>query len=136
MEIVLKTSVGKGKHDRKEPQMGQILCTCRIILSSNFLLVNSCHSIIALFSLWFLLYEPFIISLYRTIMNPISGVIVSVLASSVVDDWFDHPSGQTKDYKSGICCFSAKHAALRKKRQYWLARNQNNVFEWTDMFTQ
>ena len=97
MEIVLNTSVGKGKHDRKEPQIGQILCPPRIILSSNFLLVNSCHSIIALFYLWLMLYEPFTISLYRTIMNPIGGVMVSVLASSVVDDGFDHPSGQTKD---------------------------------------
>ena len=24
-------------------------------------------------------------------------------------------SGQTRDYKIGICCFSAKHAALRRK---------------------
>jgi len=23
--------------------------------------------------------------------------------------------GQTKDYKTGICCFSAKRAALRRK---------------------
>jgi len=37
-------------------------------------------------------------------------------------------SGQTKDYKIGIRCFSAKHAVLRRKRKYWLARNQNNVF--------
>jgi len=42
-------------------------------------------------------------------------------------------SGQTKDYKIGICCFSAKHAALRRKSKDWLARNQNNVFEWSDM---
>ena len=97
MEFVLNTSVGKGTHDRKEPQMGQILCTRRIILSSNFLLVYSSHSIIALCYLWFLLYEPFTIALYRTIMNHIGGVMVSVLASSVVDDGFDNPSGQTKD---------------------------------------
>jgi hypothetical protein len=25
--------------------------------------------------------------------------------------------GQTKDYKIGICCFSAKHAALRRKNK-------------------
>jgi hypothetical protein len=97
MEIVLNTSVGKGKHGRKEPQMGQILCTRRIILSSNFLLVYSSHSIIALCYLWFLLHEPFTIALYRTIMNHIGGVMVSVLASNVVDDGFDHPSGQPKD---------------------------------------
>jgi hypothetical protein len=27
----------------------------------------------------------------------------------------------------GICCFSAKHAALRRKSKDWLARNQDNV---------
>jgi hypothetical protein len=28
----------------------------------------------------------------------------------------------------GICCFSAKHAALRRKSKFWLARNRNNVW--------
>jgi hypothetical protein len=41
--------------------------------------------------------------------------------------------GQTKDYKIGMCCFSAKHAALRRKSKGWLSRNQNNVSEWSDM---
>ena len=42
-------------------------------------------------------------------------------------------SGQIKDYKIGICSFSAKHAALRRKSKDWLARNQDNVSEWGDM---
>jgi hypothetical protein len=29
--------------------------------------------------------------------------------------------------KIGICCFSAKHAALRNKSNDWLTLNQNNV---------
>ena len=41
--------------------------------------------------------------------------MVSVLVSSVVDCGFETRSGQTKDYEIGICCFSAKHAALRRK---------------------
>ena len=45
----------------------------------------------------------------------IGGVMVSMLASSAVDRGFDPRSGQTKDYKIGICCFSAKNAALRRK---------------------
>ena len=57
----------------------------------------------------------------------ISGVIVSVLASSVVDCWFEPQSGQTKDYKIDICCFSAKHTALRRKSKDWLARNKDSV---------
>jgi hypothetical protein len=65
----------------------------------------------------------------------IGGVMDSVLASSVVDRGFEPRSGQTKDYKLGICCFSAKHAALRRKRKYWLARNQNHVSEWSDIST-
>jgi hypothetical protein len=67
--------------------------------------------------------------------NRIGGVMVSVLASSAVDRGFKPRSGQTKDYKIGICCFSAKHAALRRKSKDWLARNQNNVSEWSDMST-
>ena len=67
--------------------------------------------------------------------NHIGGVMVSVLATSAVDRVFEPRSGKTKDYKIGICCFSAKHAALRRRRKYWLARNQNNVSEWSNMST-
>ena len=49
---------------------------------------------------------------------------------------FEPRSGQTKDYKIGICCFSANHAALRRKSKDWLARNQDNVSEWGDMLFQ
>ena len=61
--------------------------------------------------------------------------MVSMLALSVVDRGFDPWSGQTKDYQIGICCFSAKHATLRRKSKDWLSRNQNNVDEWRDMST-
>jgi hypothetical protein len=58
-----------------------------------------------------------------------------VLASSAVDRGFGPRSGQTKDYEIGICCFSVQHAALRRKSKDWLARNQDNVSEWSDMST-
>ena len=61
--------------------------------------------------------------------------MVTLLASSAVDRRFEPRSGQTKDYKIGICCFSAKHAALRRNNKNWLARNQNNVSEWSNMST-
>jgi hypothetical protein len=48
-------------------------------------------------------------------MNHISGVMVSVLASNAVDSGFEPRSGQTKDYEIGICGFSARHAAFRRK---------------------
>jgi hypothetical protein len=66
-------------------------------------------------------------------MTRIGGVMVSVLASRAVDRGFEPLSGQTKDYNIGICCFSAKHAALRSKSKDWLAWNQNNVSEWSDI---
>jgi len=53
--------------------------------------------------------------------NRIGGVIVNVLASSVVDRVFEFRLGAIKDYKIGICCFSDKHAASRRKSKYWLA---------------
>jgi len=40
----------------------------------------------------------------------------------------------TKDYNIGICCFSAKHAALRRKSKDRLARNQDIVSECGDMY--
>jgi hypothetical protein len=35
--------------------------------------------------------------------------------------------------KIGICCFSTKYVALRKKSNDWLAGNQDIVSEWGDM---
>jgi hypothetical protein len=45
-----------------------------------------------------------------------------MFATSAVDRGFEPRSGQTKDYKIGMCCFSAKHVALRRKSKNWLAR--------------
>ena len=59
--------------------------------------------------------------------------MVSMFASSAVDRGLKPRSGQTKDYKIGICCFSAKHALLRRKSKDWLARNQDNVSKYGDM---
>jgi hypothetical protein len=39
----------------------------------------------------------------------------------------------SNDYEIGICCFSTKHAALRRANKGWLAGNQDNVSEWGDM---
>jgi hypothetical protein len=65
--------------------------------------------------------------------NRIGGVVVSMLASSVVGRELKPRSGHIKDYNIGMCCFSAKHASLRRKSKDWLARNQYNVFELSDM---
>ena len=59
--------------------------------------------------------------------------MVSVLAMSAVDRGFEPRSSQTKDYKIDMCCFSAEHAALRRKGKDWLARNQDNVSVLGDM---
>ena len=62
--------------------------------------------------------------------KPHDGVMVSMLTSNEVDRGFEPQSDQAKDYKIGICCFSAKHAALRRMSKDWLARIQDNVSEW------
>jgi len=56
-----------------------------------------------------------------TPLHHICGVMDSVLALSEVDRGFDFRSGQTKDFEIGICCFSAKHIAWRRKSKDWLA---------------
>ena len=45
--------------------------------------------------------------------------MVSVLASSAVYRGFEPRLGQPKDFKIGMCTFSAKHAALRRKSKDW-----------------
>ena len=69
------------------------------------------------------------ISLYLAFM-------ASVLASRAIYCGYELRSCQTKEYKIGICCFFARNAALRRKSKDWLARNQNNVSEWSDISTQ
>jgi len=63
-------------------------------------------------------------------MNRIGGVMVSLLASSVVDRVFELRSDQTKDYMIGICCLTTKHTTLKRKSTDCLARNQDNVSQW------
>ena len=74
-----------------------------------------------------------IVSFYQLQKNSIISVMVRVLALSAVDYGFKPQLGGTKDYKIGICCFSAKHTALRIKSTDWLAQNQDNVSKWGDM---
>ena len=89
-----------------------------------FLILWKAHTILPCLNLWYL----FTIILKSTHH---CGVMVSVLVSSAVDRGLESFSGQTKDYKIGICCFSAKHTALRRKSKDWLAWNQDNVSECT-----
>ena len=50
------------------------------------------------------------------VSNPIGGVLVSMLVSSVVDHHhgFKPRSGKTKDYKIGICSLSAQHEHFKE----------------------
>ena len=66
-------------------------------------------------------------------MNCISDVMVMVLAFSVIDRGFKSWSSQAKDNKNDIYCFSGDYAALRSKNNKWLAQNQDNVSEWSNM---
>ena len=66
------------------------------------------------------------------LLDYISGVMVSMLSSGVVDVGLSL-IGSNQNYKIGICCFSAKHAALRRKSKDWLAWNQENVSKWGNM---
>ena len=61
--------------------------------------------------------------------------MIRVLASSAVKIVGSNPGQVKPKTKIGICCFSAKHAALRRKSKDGLARNQNNVSEWSNMST-
>ena len=84
---------------------------------------------------WVLVLNRYNNTAMSKLWNRFGGVMVSVLFSSAIDRGFESRSGQTKYFKIGICCFSAKHAALRRKSKDGLTWNQNNVLEWSDMYT-
>ena len=76
--------------------------------------------------------------LSSSVVDPgfIGGVMVSILSSSAVDPGFEHRSDQTKDYKIGICCLSAKHAALRENNLLFIVlAHCNNGFLVSDTFS-
>ena len=74
-----------------------------------------------------------IIYLKNYFFNRIGGVMVSMHALSAVECMFEPKSHQTRAYKIGICCFSDKHAASRRKNKERFVWNQDNVSEWGDM---
>jgi len=49
--------------------------------------------------------------------------MVGVLAWNTIDRGFELRSGQTKDYKIGMCCFFAKRAVLRSKDRLVVAES-------------
>jgi hypothetical protein len=67
-------------------------------------------------------------------MSRIGGI--KVIASSTVDCGFKPCSGQTKDYKIGICCFYAKHTVIAKTQATFDEMRtmstlyQNNRLSW------
>ena len=55
--------------------------------------------------------------MYINLVNRIGGVMLGVLCSNAVDRGFEPRSNQAKNYGVGICCFSVKHAALRRNSE-------------------
>jgi hypothetical protein len=74
----------------------------------------------------------------------IGGVMVSMLTSGTVDHGFiggvmvsmgsSPDQVQPKTIKFVFVCFSANHAAIKRKSKDFFARNQDNVSEWSKMF--
>ena len=58
-----------------------------------------------------------------------------MLATSLVDHGFQLCSGQTKDNKIDICCFSAKHVVLRSKSSQVGPENKDKMSEWGNIST-
>ena len=64
---------------------------------------------------------------HATIFLPLTVVQFLLIVSS--------SCGQIKDHQIDNCCFSVKYEALRSKIKDWLAGNQDNVSEWSNIST-
>ena len=104
------------------------------LIEIYFILSDTAYIVYLFFKV---IQSPFdtILAVNYYIMYHIGGVMVGMLALSAVDCGFESRSGQTKDYKIGICSFTAKCSALRKTSKDWLTWNQDNVFKWGDIST-
>ena len=65
-------------------------------------------------------------SILVVLRNRCCDVMVSIRSSNVTDCKFDARSGQTKDHKMGICCFSFNHATLRYNGKDWWTPSEGN----------
>ena len=66
--------------------------------------------------------------------NRIGCVMVRRARFEFGRSWVRAPIGSNQRlYKIGMCCFSAKHVALRRKSKNWVDRNQDNVCQRGDM---
>ena len=70
---------------------------------------------------------------FNTIKIKLEFMCICVKCNGAVDIGFEPRSGKTKEYYICMCCFLAKHAALKRKSKYLLARNQDNVSEMGNM---
>lgn len=61
--------------------------------------------------------------------------MANMLASCAVDHGFDPWSGQTKEYRIVICCFTVKHIVIRNKSKVWMVQNWDTVPEWSFIHT-
>ena len=107
-----------------------VFCTILNVCVYDFSLYLYALIKILLTIYWFFIYS---LGSIMIVVSKKKNCIVAVLISNAVDCGFEPRLCQTKDYEIGICCFSAKHTALRSKSKDWLAWNQNNVSEWGDM---
>jgi hypothetical protein len=97
-------------------------CVCLLLLLllccvCLLLLLLLCLFVIVVFVCLLLLclFVIVVFVCYCFFLCVVCGVMVSVLASSVIVGVFEPRSCQTRDYKIDISCFSAKNAALRRK---------------------
>ena len=78
-------------------------------------------------------------SYFQSSINLIGGVMFGVLASGALDHRIKSRSGQAKYNKTGCGCFPAcstnEQEQKKRKKKTKLARNQDNVSEWSNMST-
>ena len=64
-----------------------------------------------------------------------SALFVDIFALIVVDRGVKTLISQINDRNICTCCFTAKHTALSSTNKDWMARNQHNVSEWSELAT-
>jgi hypothetical protein len=77
--------------------------------------------------------HPCLLSVIIPIISPHLWCICYHASLRCGRSWVPALSCQTNDYQSCISRISAQRAALRYESNYWLAWNQNNLFDWSDI---
>ena len=114
-----------------------VLCVCFVDRSLSFCTFYFGHCVVCSSSIYGFWLPPFGIFKLFLLLYHIHTYSYILCFFSISISWkiYSPCRVKPKTIKLDFCCFFTKHAVIRSKRKGWLARNRDNMPEWSDLST-